>query len=185
MAEEMAASYERVPLFHSSLSFCLISPRLVSIIHHRCFKMINPFYLFPRPPNQCGLPHPSACSMEMSPSEKIYITSVDVWRRPIDIFSGGGWGVMSSANKFSLFRWHEDSEANVNTAAVASLRSCCAHPLPRRLYPRDLSSQMTRHRRHLTSEGETGKRGVPPKLLSWSLASASINSNSHQVNICS
>lgn len=37
---------EHVPLFHSGLSFSLISPRLISIIHHRCFKMINPFYQF-------------------------------------------------------------------------------------------------------------------------------------------
>lgn len=78
MVEEMVALYEHVPLFHFGLSFSLISPRLILIIHHRCFKMINPFYLFPVRRINVALPHPSARSMEMSPLEKIYITSVDV-----------------------------------------------------------------------------------------------------------
>lgn len=80
MAEETVVLSEHVLLFF----FCTPASRLVlfppididyssqvlqndkSVLSVRC------------PPNQCGLPHPSAHSMEMSPLEKIYITSVDV-----------------------------------------------------------------------------------------------------------
>lgn len=142
MAEETVALYEHVSFFHSGLSFSLISPRLISIIHHRCFKMINPFYLFPvrRINVSCLILQHAQWKCRRWKKFALQVWMCDAGRS-IFLARVGSGGALSPAHQFSPLRWHKDSEANFDTVAVASLRSCFACPLPRRLFLRDLSSQ--------------------------------------------
>lgn len=182
MAEQTVALREHVPLFHSSLSFSLISPRLISIIHHRCFKMINPFYLFNVRRINAACLIPQLAQWKCRRRKRIYITSVDVWRRPINIFSEerGRGDVLGSQILSAQVTQRLRGESRHGGRGFPSLVLCATT----RPCPRDLSSLRTWRRRCLTSEGVTGMRGVPPELLSSSSASASINSKPINSFLC-